>query len=110
MKKGYGNLYSEKVKSNLLMNVAEMETIIYNAIVVNKIPLEFIKYLPPPPFPESVVAGKGKPPRLLVDMFEKELKRGIIFFLAHTLCAPDFGLDPNFRVHIANQIFLDFKA
>lgn len=69
VKNGYGNLYSEKVKSNLLMNVAEMETIIYNAIVVNMIPLGFIKYLPPPPLPESVVAGKGKPPRL-VDMLE----------------------------------------
>jgi hypothetical protein len=62
-------LYSEKVKSNLLINVAEMETIIYNAIVVNMIPLEFIKYLPPLPLPESVVAGKGNPPRL-ADMFE----------------------------------------
>jgi tetrahydromethanopterin S-methyltransferase subunit E len=77
VKKGYGNLYSENVYSNLLMKVAAMETAIYSATVENMVPLEFIKYLPlTPPFPlpllASVLAGKGKPPRL-VDMALKKV-------------------------------------
>jgi hypothetical protein len=62
VKKGYGNLYSEKVNKSLLMNVAESDTMTYNATVVKRVPLEFLKYLPPL---DSVFAGKGKPPSLL---------------------------------------------
>lgn len=70
VKNGYGNLYSEKVNSNLLIKVVDIETDMYKAYVVNIVPEEFIKNLPP--LLESEVAGKGKPPRLVDICFKNK--------------------------------------
>jgi hypothetical protein len=47
------------------MKVTNIDIVMYEDVVINRIPFELIKYLPPPlPLFERVLAGNGNPPNV----------------------------------------------
>lgn len=50
-----------------MINVAKIETVMYNETVENNVPFEFINNFVPPPFLEREPVGKGRLP-IIFDM------------------------------------------